>query len=141
MGNSSFTDLEISKFKEVSYKLGKNPSLVQAAGGNTSIKSDKSMLIKASGTWLINSLNKDIFVEVNLPSINQKISNEHDDSFEEDIISKNNLRPSLETSFHALINSSLIILSYFFINSSAFFWITPYLKAISDSSCFFCFSR
>ena len=91
MGNSSFTESEISKFKEVSYKLGKNPSLVQAAGGNTSIKSDKSMLIKASGTWLINSLNKDIFVEVNLPSINQKISNEHDDSFEEDIISKNNL--------------------------------------------------
>ena len=62
MGNSSFTESEISKFKEVSYKLGKNPSLVQAAGGNTSIKSDESMLIKASGTWLINSLNKDIFV-------------------------------------------------------------------------------
>lgn len=50
MGNSSFTELEISKFKEVSHKLGKNPSLVQAAGGNTSIKSDESMLIKASGT-------------------------------------------------------------------------------------------
>ena len=59
MGNSSFTESEISKFKEVSHKLGKNPSLVQAAGGNTSIKSNKSMLIKASGTWLINSLNKD----------------------------------------------------------------------------------
>ena len=109
MGNNSFTESEISKFKEVSYKLGKNPSLVQAAGGNTSIKSDESMLIKASGTWLINSLNKDIFVEVNLPSINQKISNEHDDSFEEDIISKNNLRPSLETSFHALINYKYVL--------------------------------
>lgn len=109
MGNNSFTEQEISKFKEISYKLGKTPSLVQAAGGNTSIKSDQSMLIKASGTWLINSLNKDIFVEVDLPSINQKITNEHDDSFEEDIISKNNLRPSLETSFHALINYKYVL--------------------------------
>ena len=55
MGNSSFTESEISKFKEVSYKLGKNPSLVQAAGGNTSIKSDKSMLIKASSKTVFGS--------------------------------------------------------------------------------------
>ena len=61
------------------------------------------MLIKASGTWLINSKKEEVFVEVNLPSIKKKISNEHDDNFEEDIISKNNLRPSIETSFHALL--------------------------------------
>ena len=64
--NFSFPQEELKSFKDISFKLGSNSHLVQAAGGNTSIKSDGKMLIKASGTWLINSLDKDIFVEVNL---------------------------------------------------------------------------
>ena len=65
----------LKSFKDISFKLGSNSHLVQAAGGNTSIKSDGRMLIKASGTWLINSLDKDIFVEVDLNSITEKINN------------------------------------------------------------------
>ena len=68
-------------FKDISFKLGSNSHLVQAAGGNTSIKSDGRMLIKASGTWLINSLDKDIFVEVDLNSITEKINNGKEDNF------------------------------------------------------------
>jgi rhamnose utilization protein RhaD (predicted bifunctional aldolase and dehydrogenase) len=67
------------------------------------------MLIKASGTWLINSLDKDIFVEVDLNSITQKINNEKEDNFVDDIISKNNLHPSSETSFHALIKYKYVL--------------------------------
>ena len=109
MASNNFSSSEINSFKEISYQLGKDPSLVQAAGGNTSIKSDKSMLIKASGTWLVNSVDKDIFVEVDLHSINNKISAEVEDSFVDDIISTNNLRPSSETSFHALINYKYVL--------------------------------
>ena len=67
------------------------------------------MLIKASGTWLINSLEKDIFVEVDLNSITEKINNGKEDNFIDDIISKNNLHPSSETSFHALINRKYVL--------------------------------
>ena len=67
------------------------------------------MLIKASGTWLINSLDKDIFVEVDLNSITEKINNGKEDNFIDDIISKNNLHPSSETSFHALINRKYVL--------------------------------
>jgi rhamnose utilization protein RhaD (predicted bifunctional aldolase and dehydrogenase) len=67
------------------------------------------MLIKASGTWLINSLDKDIFVEVDLNSITKKINNEKEDNFIDDIISKNNLHPSSETSFHALIKHKYVL--------------------------------
>ena len=70
--NSSIEE-ELQKFKEISFKLGSNKNLVQAAGGNTSIKINDSMYIKASGTWLQDSLNKDIFVEVNLKSIQKKL--------------------------------------------------------------------
>ena len=106
--NSSIEE-ELNKFKEISFKLGSNKNLVQAAGGNTSIKIDDSMYIKASGTWLQDSLNKDIFVEVNLKSIQKKISNDVDDNFVEDIISTNDLRPSTETSFHALIKFKYVL--------------------------------
>ena len=109
MANNNFDIKELYNFKKISYKLGKNKQLVQAAGGNTSIKSDNSILIKASGTWLINSLKKDIFVELNLTSIKKKINQCKDDNFIEDIISNNNLRPSTETSFHALINFKYVL--------------------------------
>ena len=107
--NSSFPQEELKSFKDISFKLGSNSHLVQAAGGNTSIKSDGRMLIKASGTWLINSLDKDIFVEVDLNSISEKINNGKEDNFIDDIISKNNLHPSSETSFHALINRKYVL--------------------------------
>ena len=109
MANNSFDIKELNNFKKISYELGKNNQLVQAAGGNTSIKSENSILIKASGTWLINSLKKDIFVELNLASIKNKINKSKEDNFVKDIISNNNLRPSTETSFHGLINFKYVL--------------------------------
>ena len=106
--NSSIEE-DLKKFKEVSFKLGSDKNLVQAAGGNTSMKINNSMFIKASGTWLQDSLEKDIFVEVNLKSIQNKIQNEIDDNYVDDITSNNNLRPSVETSFHALINYKYVL--------------------------------
>ena len=52
---------------------------------------------------------KDIFVEVDLNSITEKINNGKEDNFIDDIISKNNLHPSSETSFHALINRKYVL--------------------------------
>ena len=109
MESNNFSQQEILDFKNISQKLGSNSSLVQAAGGNTSMKSSKSMLIKASGTWLINSNKEEVFVEVNLDSIKNKIDLEIDDNFSKDIISKNDLRPSIETSFHALIDFKYVL--------------------------------
>ena len=75
MANTNPTDKELNQklFKEISYKLGSNKNLVQAAGGNTSMKIGDSMIIKASGTWLKDTFNKEIFVEVDLKSIKNKI--------------------------------------------------------------------
>ena len=99
MESNNFSQQEILNFKNISQKLGSNSSLVQAAGGNTSMKSSGSMLIKASGTWLINSNKEEVFVEVNLGSIKNKINLEIDDNFSKDIISKNDLRPLLKLHF------------------------------------------
>ena len=66
--NPSFPQEELKSFKDISFKLGSNSHLVQAAGGNTSIKSDGRMLIKASGTWLINSLDNKFSRSFELPT-------------------------------------------------------------------------
>ncbi len=58
--------LEFQSLRTLSAQLGADPLLVQAAGGNTSIKQDGTMWIKASGTWLMDALSKDIFVPLNL---------------------------------------------------------------------------
>ena len=109
MANNNFDTKELNNFKKISYELGKNNQLVQGAGGNTSIKSESSILIKASGKWLIKSLKNDIFVELNLNSIKRKINQSKEDNFIEDVIFNNNLRPSVETSFHALIDFKYVL--------------------------------
>ena len=48
------------EFLKLSSKLGKNHMLVQGAGGNTSIKRNDKMWIKASGTWLSKSNEENI---------------------------------------------------------------------------------
>ena len=48
----------LEALRTLSAKLGSDPLLVQAAGGNTSLKRDGIMWIKASGTWLRDALAK-----------------------------------------------------------------------------------
>ena len=47
--------------------IGKDPLLVQGAGGNVSWKDGDTLWVKASGTWLADATEKDIFVPVDLP--------------------------------------------------------------------------
>ena len=46
---------EMTALRALSAKVGANPLLVQAAGGNTSLKENGVLWIKASGTWLMNA--------------------------------------------------------------------------------------
>ena len=65
---------EIFKLKELSAKLGNDLSLIQASGGNTSIKLDGKLWVKASGKKLKNALNEDIFVSLDLKKITNELS-------------------------------------------------------------------
>ena len=53
---------ELEALRHYSDELGKDPLLIQGAGGNTSVKLEDGMWIKASGTQLKNALERDIFV-------------------------------------------------------------------------------
>jgi rhamnose utilization protein RhaD (predicted bifunctional aldolase and dehydrogenase) len=88
--------------------IGKDPFLSQGAGGNYSWKSEDSLYIKASGMWLSEAQTKNIFVEVN----RKKYLNDlKENKFDVDLFkySQNGLKPSIETSMHALLPQKYVI--------------------------------
>ena len=68
---------ELAALKELSARVGADPLLVQAAGGNTSLKQNGVMRIKASGTWLRDAASKDIFVPVNYGALLTALASSH----------------------------------------------------------------
>ena len=96
-------------FLELSRRIGADPLLVQSAGGNTSIKtSDNEMWIKASGTGLAQALEKDIFVAVDRMKALHEIDHGPGDCKGTLINPSCGLRPSIETTFHALLDTKYV---------------------------------
>lgn len=103
-------------FLSYSAQLGSDPMHVQGAGGNTSIKSDSNMCIKASGRCLSDSLYDNTFVNVNLDKSNPSSGDWYINS---NSLVKNNLRPSIETMMHSCLPHKYVIHTHY-INAIAF---------------------
>lgn len=102
-------DLLTADFRALSAALGQDPMRVQGAGGNTSIKWDNVMWIKASGTKLADALVKDIFVAVDHPAALAQANGAGDGSCNDTVLDPAiTLRPSIETTFHAALDWAVI---------------------------------
>ncbi|MBO6673792.1 MAG: class II aldolase [Rhizobiales bacterium] len=92
-------------FLELSADCGSDPLRVQGPGGNTSIKLGETLWIKASGTELANALDQDIFVAVDRVIALSEAKGAGDGTCQAAILDpERGLRPSIETTFHALID-------------------------------------
>tara|TARA_B100000212_G_C27362343_1_gene528769 strand:+ start:183 stop:1172 length:990 start_codon:yes stop_codon:yes gene_type:complete len=101
---------EIFKLKELSAKLGNDISLIQASGGNTSIKLDGNLWVKASGKKLKNALNEDIFVSLDLKKVKNELSiNKSNKEINFKNICGSSLRASIETSLHAIMPYKVVL--------------------------------
>ena len=91
-------------------ELGVDPLLVQGAGGNISWKDETNAIlwVKASGTWLAEAMQKDIFVPVNLLHLRHAIQR-HDFSVIPQLQGESVLRPSIETLLHALMPQRIVV--------------------------------
>lgn len=89
-------------------KLGTDPLLVQGAGGNVSWKEGEVLWVKASGTWLAQALEKDIFVAVDLMHLKIAIAS-GDMTVTPRMVSDSTLRPSIETLLHALMPQKVVV--------------------------------
>jgi rhamnose utilization protein RhaD (predicted bifunctional aldolase and dehydrogenase) len=94
--------------KEFCSKVGKDPLLVQGAGGNASWKDNKILWIKASGTWLADAQKKDIFVPVDLMHLQQEVSKNNFKAIPR-VIVDSNMKPSIETLLHALMPHKYVV--------------------------------
>ena len=63
---------EIAELLSLSARLGRDPLLVQASSGNTSIKLDGTLWIKASGKWLAYA-NEETLVPIELAELREKL--------------------------------------------------------------------
>lgn len=88
--------------------LGKDPLLVQGAGGNVSWKENETLWIKGSGTWLANANDEDIFVPVNLKHLQDALAKQ-DFDVKPQTIGEHTLRPSIETILHALMPHQVVV--------------------------------
>jgi rhamnose utilization protein RhaD (predicted bifunctional aldolase and dehydrogenase) len=104
----------LDALRTLSARVGADPLLVQAAGGNTSIKDDGVMWIKASGTWLRDATARDIFVPIDDAAL--RLALERGDPaadaclpFVRADLNATGLRPSIETSVHALMPQRVVV--------------------------------
>lgn len=89
-------------------KIGCDSLLVQGAGGNVSWKENGILWIKASGTWLKNALDHDIFVSVDLLKLNASLV-KGDYSLPPVAMNGSALRPSIETLLHGLMPQTVVV--------------------------------
>ena len=93
-------------FRALSARLGRDPLRIQGPGGNTSFKIDDAMWIKASGTELADAQERDVFVAVSVPRARAEIGEDSvlDGTCRAAMLDPaSNVRPSIETTFHALM--------------------------------------
>jgi rhamnose utilization protein RhaD (predicted bifunctional aldolase and dehydrogenase) len=98
----------IGPLLEVSARLGRNPHLVQAATGNTSMKRDGVLWIKASGRWLADATRDEIFFPLSLDDTLNRIEVGVDPSDQPGCADRS-LRPSVETAMHAVLPFSVVL--------------------------------
>jgi len=94
--------------KESCARIGKDSLLVQGAGGNVSWKDADILWVKASGTWLAEAEDKEIFIPVNLYALRQAIANKNFHAIPK-VIGDSKLRPSIETLLHALMPHKVVV--------------------------------
>lgn len=106
--------LEFEALLDISARVGADPLLVQGAGGNTSIKELGTLWIKASGLWLAHARQRDVMVPVALDSLLEALDRNDPatEKAQDFVISEMNpsgLRPSIETTVHALMPQKVVI--------------------------------
>jgi len=94
---------------DLSARIGADPLLVQGGGGNTSLKRDDVLWVKASGTWLAHARERDIFVPLPLAKVRDALRHEDGEARLAQLGSALTLRPSIETSLHALLPHPLVV--------------------------------
>ena len=101
------TPADLDELRALSQRIGSNLTLVQGSGGNTSVKDDDVLWVKASGTWLSDAEKQSILVPVDLPRVEAMLKAGESDF--NDATLEGTLRPSIETSLHCQLPHHIVV--------------------------------
>jgi rhamnose utilization protein RhaD (predicted bifunctional aldolase and dehydrogenase) len=93
---------ELAQLRELSARIGEDPLLTQASTGNTSIKLDDVLWIKASGKWLADARHEDILVPLDLREVKRYICQQVDPA-------EVYACASIETAMHAVLPHPVVL--------------------------------
>src|ERR1700736_3000630 len=99
----------LAPLRTLSAKLGHNLDLVQAGGGNTSLKHNGTLWVKASGKWLAHAMDEEMFLPVPIVDILKCMDGDNEYIEEHTTASGQTLRPSVETSMHAVLPHRVVV--------------------------------
>ena len=104
---------EYGLFLKYSKEIGMDPTMIQAAGGNTSLKQGNTMWVKASGKWLCDAQSNELMVPMSISKIKEVLEDKKcsDTDISSCInleISPLGLRPSVEAPMHAVLDFKFV---------------------------------
>jgi len=120
MSDREPSDRQLQELIAISQAFGRDPEFVLAGGGNTSFKTDRHLLIKASGSSLADA-GPGSFVRLDrrrLSAVWQRSYSEEPDRREAEVLAdlmaareagQEALRPSVETSLHDLLCEPYVV--------------------------------
>ena len=103
---SSAKMAETKGVRDLSARLGANRLLVQASSGNTSVKADDTLWIKASGKWLADAASPDFLIPVALGRARACLDDERAIPETEDT---GGACASIETAMHAALPYKVVV--------------------------------
>ncbi len=102
--------MEISEsLIDITEKVGSDINLVQGPGGNISFKNNGFMYIKASGEKMSDAKNKNIFIKTDHNKIISSLKKNDPDPIKNSWDKSSLMRPSIETSMHALMPHKYVL--------------------------------
>jgi|CZKJ01.1.fsa_nt_gi ribulose-5-phosphate 4-epimerase/fuculose-1-phosphate aldolase len=93
---------ELISLRELSERIGSDPLLTQASTGNSSIKLEGVLWIKASGKWMADAVHEDIFIPLDLAEVRECVKQRGDPA-------ELNARASIETAMHAVMPHRMVL--------------------------------
>ncbi len=93
---------EIQMLRELTERVGSNPLLAQASTGNTSIKLNGVLWIKASGRWMADAMQNDILIPLDLVDLHECLERNVDPI-------ERHPGASLETAMHAALPHRVVV--------------------------------
>lgn len=100
---------ELAELLDLSGRIGRDPLLVQGSTGNTSVKIDGTLWVKASGKWLANAGRETILAPVRIEDCRERFARgEYFPSPRENSCSSR-AQPSVETFLHAVLPHRVVV--------------------------------